>query len=335
MKHDSISILLPVYNAAPFLTTCLESIIHQSENDWELIAIDDFSTDDSFEILRQFAEKEHRIKVFKNTSKGIIPALRIAFEKSEGNLITRMDADDIMPENKLFLLKKILLENGKGYLATGLVKYFSEGELGNGYQKYEQWLNELSIANKNFEDIYKECVIPSPAWMCHREDLIASGGFENKLYPEDYDLCFRFYEKKLKVVAVDKVIHLWRDHSNRTSRTDKNYALQHYFDLKLPYFLKLDYDTNRPLVIWGAGKKGKQIVKMLLENNLAVTWVSNNEKKNGKDIYGILIENFEKIKALKNPQIIITVAAPDGKIEIISFLEKNGFEKIKDYFFFC
>ena len=335
MIHNSISILLPVYNAEPFLTSCLESILNQSEKDWELIAVDDFSTDDSFEILTAFSQKDNRIQVFKNTAKGIIPALRLAFEKSTGNIITRMDADDMMPEDKLFLLKKILLENGKGYLSTGLVKYFSEDELGNGYQKYESWLNELSSANKNFEDIYKECVIPSPAWMCHRTDLIASGSFENKWYPEDYDLCFRFYEKKLKVVAVQKVIHLWRDHSSRTSRTDKNYALQHYFDLKLPYFLKLDYDANRPLVIWGAGKKGKQIVKMLLENNLFLTWVSNNEKKNGKNIYGIIIQDFKKIKTLNHPQIIITVAAPDGQTEILSFLEKNNFQKMKDYFFFC
>lgn len=330
-----ISILLPVYNAAPFLTPCLESILHQSEKEWELIAIDDFSTDDSFKILTAFSLEDNRIKVFKNKAKGIIPALQLAFEKSNGNFITRMDADDLMPKDKLFLLKKNLIEKGKRYLSTGLVKYFSEGELGNGYQKYEAWLNELSSLNKNFEDIYKECVIPSPAWMCHREDLIRCGAFDSKIYPEDYDLCFRFFEKNLKVIAVQEVIHLWRDYSNRTSRTDKKYAIQHYFDLKLPYFLKLNYDTNRPLVIWGAGTKGKHIVKMLLENNVALTWVSNNEKKNGKDIYGIVVQDFEEIKKLKNPQIIITVAAPDDQVEIIFFLKENNFRKMEDYFFFC
>ena len=83
-------------------------------------------------------------------------------------------------------------------MATGLVKYFSETTLGDGYQKYEQWLNQLTLENRNFEDIYKECVIPSPAWMCHRDDLDNCGGFAQQQYPEDYDLCFRFYKNKLK-----------------------------------------------------------------------------------------------------------------------------------------
>ena len=313
----------------------MESILNQSEKDWELIAIDDFSTDDSFEILQSFSKKNNRIKVFKNKAKGIIPALQLAFEKSQGNFITRMDADDLMPKGKLFLLKKNLLEKGKGYLSTGLVKYFSEGELGNGYQKYETWLNELSSANKNFEDIYKECVIPSPAWMCYREDLIRCGAFDSQVYPEDYDLCFRFYEKNFIVIAVQEVVHLWRDHSSRTSRNDEKYASQNYFELKLPYFLKLHYNPSRPFVVWGAGNKGKQIVKMLLENNVELTWVSNNEKKNGKDIYGIVVQDFEEIKKIEAPQIIVTVAAPDDQAEILSFLKENNFQKMKDYFFFC
>ena len=74
---------------------------------------------------------------------------------------------------------------------------------------------------------------------------------------------------------------------------------------------------------------------MLLENNVELTWVSNNEKKNGKDIYGIVVQDFEEIKKLKNPQIIITVAAPDDQIEIISFMMENDFKKMKDYFLFC
>ena len=142
MKRNFISILLPVYNAIPYLQICLDSIQNQTEENWELIAIDDFSTDHSLQILMDFKEKNPtRVKVFQNQKKGIIPALQLAFQKSQGEYITRMDADDLMEKTKLETLKGILQKNGKRHLATGLVKYFSETTLGEGYQKYEQWLN--------------------------------------------------------------------------------------------------------------------------------------------------------------------------------------------------
>jgi len=311
---------MPIHNAARFLKPCIESILQQTEQDWELIAIDDFSNDSTPQILDFFKKKNPtQIRVFKNKEKGIIPALKLAFKKSNGEFITRMDADDLMEKTKLQTLKSLLEKNGKGYIATGLVKYFSATQLGDGYKKYEQWLNALSLENKNYDDIYKECVIPSPAWMCHRDDLIRCGDFSQQQYPEDYDLCFRFYKNKLKVVSSKKVIHHWRDYSDRTSRTDPNYANPNYFDLKLPYFLELDFDKNRPLVIWGAGTKGKVLAKKLLAKQIDFHWVSNNEKKNGKSIYGKEVEHFESIIKLKQPQIIIAVAAPDGQKEIFDF----------------
>ncbi|MDG1434857.1 MAG: glycosyltransferase family 2 protein [Saprospiraceae bacterium] len=335
MKRNLISILLPVRNAGKFLSACIESIQNQTETNWELIAIDDNSTDSSFEILSLFSRKlPEQIHVFKNEGKGIIPALRLAYSKCQGEFITRMDADDLMEKNKLASLRSLLVKNGRGHVATGLVKYFSETKLGEGYKKYEGWLNSLILENKSYDDIYKECVIPSPSWMCYQDDLEKCGAFEIQQYPEDYDLCFRFYKHNLKVVASKNVIHYWRDYSNRTSRTDPNYANQHYFELKLPYFLELDYDENRPLVIWGAGKKGKQLAKKLVEQKIDFHWFSNNEKKNGKMIYDKLLQHFEKINQLEKPQIIVSVASPEGQIEILDFFYKRQMIKGEDYFFF-
>lgn len=332
---DLVSILLPVYNAAPFLTECLDSIISQTENNWELLAVDDFSTDDSYAILGQYAAQDSRVQVLKNTEKGIIPALYKAYAHSAGNYITRMDADDRMSPEKLFLLKKALKENGKNHLATGLVQYFSETELGQGYQRYEIWLNQLTISSNNFSEIYKECVIPSPCWMLHRDDLDKCGAFDSDLYPEDYDLCFRFYKNQLKVVGVKQVLHYWRDHTTRTSRNDLTYANNQYFALKLPYFLKLDYRSDRPLILWGAGKKGKAIARILSENSIAFYWICNTPTKWGHQVFKTKMQSPSILKNLFNPQIIIAVAAPDDQKEIKNILEKNKIEKGGDYYLFC
>jgi glycosyltransferase involved in cell wall biosynthesis len=146
-SNPLVSILMPVRNAASYLDECLSSIINQTEKHWELLAIDDHSADHSFDILQKYAANDHRFKVFKNNGKGIIPALRLAFEKSTGELISRMDADDIMQPQKIELLKKRLLTKGPGYVCTAFVEYFSSTELGDGYKKYQNWLNELTSKN--------------------------------------------------------------------------------------------------------------------------------------------------------------------------------------------
>ena len=326
---------MPVYNAAPFLVECLQSVLKQTEPDWELLAVDDFSTDQSWAILQEFAQQDDRIKVFTNEEKGIIPALRKAYAASSGNLITRMDADDVMPPRKLEVLCNALKKVGPGHIATGLVQYFSEGKLGEGFQKYEQWLNALTGENRNFEAIYKECVIPSPAWMVYRDDLDQCEAFNPDTYPEDYDLCFRFYKNRLKPVGCREVVHLWRDHQQRASRNDPNYTDQTFFELKLPYFIDLDYNQSRPLVLWGAGKKGKTLAKMLAEKYIDFRWVCNSTSKWGKQINGIKMENFNILQELVDPQVIIAVAGPKDQKGIEQYLKKMNFTEGKHYYFFC
>ena len=143
-SNPLISIVMPVRNASAYLDECLNSIVNQTYKNWELLAVDDHSTDTSFEILQNHASKEERISVLKNIGKGIIPALRLAFENSSGELITRMDADDIMLSKKIELLKSQLIGKGKGHICTAFVEYFSETPLGDGYQKYQTYRHYLS-----------------------------------------------------------------------------------------------------------------------------------------------------------------------------------------------
>lgn len=326
---------MPVKNTATFLADCLESILQQTEKHWELIAINDHSTDESLAILTNFAQKDTRIQVFNNTGTGIINALRVAYSKSSGQFITRMDSDDLMMPEKLKVLKTQLLENGNGHLALGQVQYFSSKPLGNGYQKYQDWLNRLSLNGNNYQEIYKECVIPSPCWMVYKADLDKCEAFLPDRYPEDYDLCFRFYENQLKIIPAKQILHQWRDYPTRTSRTDNNYADNRFLAIKLHYFLKLDIDIERPLILWGAGKKGKWLAQQLVDLNQLFYWICNNEKKIGKDIYGQILLPINSIQQFENPQYIISVAGEIPQRDIKAYFIKQQLLQGKDYFFFC
>jgi len=332
MDSPLISIVMPVKNTALYLKECLNSIINQTETNWELLAVNDHSTDGTFEILEQFAQQDKRIQIFNNNGSGIIDALRLAYSKSKGHYITRMDADDVMPKNKLTALKSLLLKNGNGFVATGLIKYFADYPIGNGYQKYQDWLNSLTTNGTNFSEIYKECVIPSPCWMVSRQDFEKCDAFRPNRYPEDYDLAFRFYKNNLKVIPCNQILHHWRDYDHRTSRTDDNYANNTFLDIKLHYFLSLDYQEEKTIVLWGAGKKGKYIAKQLTKQNIPFQWVCNNPKKIGKHIYNTVLASEETITNLTNLQVIITVANPTEQADIkVKLLEINT----KNYYFFC
>lgn len=336
MSNDVlVSILMPVKNTAVFLPECLDSIIAQTATNWELIVIDDHSTDKSYTVLLEYAKKDKRIKPHRNNGVGIIAALRLAFDKSTGTLITRMDSDDVMHNDKLNVLQQDLLKEGRGSVALGLVSYFSEKPLGEGYQNYELWLNKLTTSGSNFNEIYKECVIPSPCWMIHRDDLEKCGAFYPDRYPEDYDLCFRFYEKGMKSLRCNKVLHYWRDYPERTSRNHEHYADNGFLDIKEHYFFKLNYDENRPLILWGAGKKGKTMAKKIIERKEPFYWICDNPKKIGKEIYGQILTDNKSVEDMRNPQHIITVANPTAQKEIITYFKSRGSQPMKDYFFFC
>ncbi len=323
---------MPFKNQAKYLEETLDSILAQSFSDWELLAVDDHSTDTSAEIVNAFSTQNSRIKLIKNRKHGVIEALKLGYEETTGRYITRMDADDLMTPNRLELMVRDLKEYGLGHLALGQVHYFKdEGEIGDGYKKYQNWLNHHISNGTCWEDLYRECVIPSPCWMLHREDFNRIGAFNSDTYPEDYDLCFRMYQGGLKCIPQSEVLLHWRDHSVRSSRTLDLYSDNRFLDLKIHYFLKLHHDSTKQLILWGAGKKGKAIAQLLLDRNIKFTWITDNVKKIGRDIYRTILQGSRDVD-FECSQVILSVAGVEDQVDIQGRLA--SFETV-ERFWFC
>ena len=335
MVQPLVSIIIPFKNTEPYLQECLDSVLAQTYQTWEIIAVNDHSTDESLQIVQEFASRDARIKVFENSGSGVIYALQTAYAQSSGTFITRMDSDDIMTPDRLQTMTDALLKHGEGNVAVGQVKYFSHRGISDGYDRYEKWLNGLTEKGSNFSEIYKECVIPSPCWMVYRTDFDACDGFNPHRYPEDYDLTFRFYEARLNIIPCDTILLYWRDYDHRTSRTSEHYAQNYFLDIKLHYFLKLDHDPKRPLVVWGAGFKGKKIAKSLIKQQIEFDWICDNPKKIGKKIYGKTLLPFQELAKIGSSQSIVTVANEEAQQEIKNYFKKLGLKHMTDYFFFC
>lgn len=331
-----VSIIMAVKDTAPYLPACLDSVLAQTWTNWELLAVNDHSSDDSPEILEAYARRDPRIRVFHSDRPRLIPTLQCGYREARGMLINRMDSDDRMPPDKLEALVRHWQACGPGTIIAGGTEHFvDEGEVGDGFRRYERWLNRIARENRHWEEIYKECVIPSHCWIIHRDDLDRAGAFDPDVYPEDYDLCFRFYREGLRVVGIDKVLHYWRDRSERISRTWEEYRDNRYFDLKVRYFYELDRDPSRPLVLWGAGRNGKDLARLLLGRENTFHWVCDNPRKIGHRVYGQVMGPWSAIKSLHDPQILVVVSGPEARNEIRQQLQEMGKDPVRDYWFFC
>ncbi len=330
-----VSIIMAVKDTAPYLHDCLDSVIVQTYRNWELIAVNDHSSDDSPAILRSYAAMDSRIRFYNSNKHRLIPTLQVGYARAKGTLINRMDSDDRMPDYKLQVLVEEWSRHGKGTVIAGGTKHFvDEGTIGNGFLKYEKWLNEVARTGTHYQEIYQECVIPSHCWIIHKDDFDAVGAFDPVVYPEDYDLCFRFYKHGLKVIGIDKILHYWRDRADRISRTWEEYKDNRYFNLKLRYFYELDRDRSRPLVLWGAGRNGKDMARLLQSYDDKFNWVCDNENKIGKDIYGVILKHYNDIRNITDAQIMIVVTSPDGKKQIRELLMSWNKKPVQDFWIF-
>lgn len=311
---------MPFKNESKFLVKTIDSILSQTEPHFELIAVDDHSEDDSYKIIENYAKLDKRIKLFTNNGAGTIDGLKTAYSKISGTLISRMDADDIMPKYKLAELKLTLLEKGRGYVSTGRVEYFSDNDLSQGFINYAEWLNHLCETKSHRKELFKECVIASPNWMVFKDDFDNIGGFSDAVYPEDYQLVFKMFEGNLKVVSSNKITHLWRDHELRASRTQEHYKDQKFYPLKLDFYIKF-YGTEKNS-LWGTGPSGKKLAKELIKRNIEFHWVTGSERKIGEIIYGVKVHHFDTLKNHTNKRVIISVTQKGSKAEIIDYLNK-------------
>lgn len=111
-EQPLITVILSVHNSAPYLGECLNSILNQSYKNLEIVAIDDFSSDKSFKILKDFKKKDKRLRIYKNVKRyGIGVTLNRILRKARGSFIAFMDADDISSPNRLKKQLNFLLNN--------------------------------------------------------------------------------------------------------------------------------------------------------------------------------------------------------------------------------
>jgi len=119
-----VSILLAVFNGEKFITEAINSVLNQSYINWELIIVDNGSTDNTVQVVKDLIKNDERILLYTLEEKGKCKAYNYAFQKSKGDFICFLAADDTLPENSIES-RRIPILNKSGY-STCLLKTFSD-----------------------------------------------------------------------------------------------------------------------------------------------------------------------------------------------------------------
>ncbi|MDR0298917.1 MAG: glycosyltransferase [Streptococcaceae bacterium] len=227
MTEKLISIIIPVYNSEKFLRRTLQSVLEQSYQNFELLLIDDGSTDGSGQICDDFASKDLRVKVFHMENSGISSAQNKGLDEAKGAYITFCDNDDIYHPQYLEVLA-YALENTEADIAKGRTASIGISELENlAYSSFQvNKLNLTSFSNplKKYHDIFiksvkmwgKTAYYFNEANWCklYKRELFDKIRFPLDKYAQDVAIVGDLLIRAEKVVDVDAVIYYWIQHSN-------------------------------------------------------------------------------------------------------------------------
>ncbi len=167
-----VSVLLPCYNAAGTLDTALSSLARQTLKDFEIIAVDDGSTDETPALLEAWSRREPRLRRHWQPHAGIIPALNAGLAACQAQLIARMDVDDRAHPERLARQLAYLESNQDIAVAGCLVQGFPPGQVRQGFQIYIAWLNSLVTDDDIRREIFVESPLVHPSVMFRKEWVI-------------------------------------------------------------------------------------------------------------------------------------------------------------------
>jgi glycosyltransferase involved in cell wall biosynthesis len=222
MSSPAISIVIPIYNTAPFLADAIQSILDQTFKDFECIIINDGSTDDSDQILRSFQDK--RIRYLQNDgNRGIVYTLNRGIDEAVGSYIARMDGDDLSVNDRLEKQLAYMKEHPKADMVATTVNLIDEQGFFTG-----QWSDDR--AHVNYMEI--RTFMPDNNCIAHptvfaKADVLRSLKYrECQREKEDYDLWLRWLNAGYTIHKVDSPLVKHRIRQGSTTRNrQKNISL--------------------------------------------------------------------------------------------------------------
>lgn len=230
MSPHTVSIIMPCYNAASHLLRSVGSVQAQTFSDWELVVVDDGSTDRSREVLEDCARNDARIRIISQPNGGVSRARNRGLESAHGGLIAFLDADDDWSPDFLARMTAALQAQPDAVLA-----YCGWQNIGLSGGRGQPFVPpDYETADKR-EKLFAGCRWPIHATLTRREAVTAAGGFDTALKnAEDYAMWLRI-AGCAPITRVAEVLAFYHFHSDTQASSAHARAALDFADAQLDY----------------------------------------------------------------------------------------------------
>lgn len=351
-----VSIVLPVYNGEKYLALSIQSVLDQTYTDWELIIVNDCSTDTSLQIAEKYAEQDARIHIISNAeNKRVARSLNIGFEQAKGQYFTWTSDDNLYGSQAL--------EKMVGYLERHPESSFVHADM----DFIDKDGNIIANTSNSCHNIYL-CNCVHACFMYRRKVVDTIGEYNpDVLYVDDYDYWLRI-SLKYELHHIPEILYQYRCHDGAMTSTCTKDLRRAMLELKMNYLEEISerldeadfkvfcttcllydsgvgervkqmmtakeivYDVGKRLqsfrgddskkyIIFGAGMIGKEVLGKLGRDKVA--YFSDNIT-GGTEVDGIPVINFQKMAEIYKDYNVLIAAGEINSAQIIEqFLEQG------------
>ncbi|WP_273229890.1 glycosyltransferase family 2 protein [Pseudomonas kuykendallii] len=245
-----VSVLVPCYNYASFVGEALTSVLQQDYPNFELIVVDDGSTDDSVSVIERTIEaskpssRARRVLFLKQENQGVSAALNTALELAEGEFVATFDADDVMPQGRLAVQAAYLSEHPEvGCLGGVAMRIDEKGALLPKKDKKRE------IRRYDFDRALAEALVVGGNIAVYRRDaMMTVGGYDPAIKVQDFQMTLKIAHEGYFVDILPEIVTLYRKHPDSLS---KQYKSEYLYGLQVirPYIGHAAYSSCKSKLV--------------------------------------------------------------------------------------
>ncbi|MGE4552394.1 MAG: glycosyltransferase [Desulfovibrionaceae bacterium] len=338
MPTPQISVVMPCFNAEATLGAAFSSVLGQEGADFEVVAVDDGSTDGTAGVLREWAGRDGRVRPVFAPHGGIVAALNAGLAAARGAYIARLDADDQCLPGRLARQAGFLDAGPELGLAGCRVRFGGDRRAAAGYARYVDWTNGLLDHEGIALNRFIESPLPHPSVMFRKGLVALHGGYRDGDFPEDYELWLRWLDAGVRMAKVDAELVVWNDPPDRLSRTDGRYGFEAFYRTKAEYlarWLKAGplAGAARPVVgVLGAGRVTRKRAELLLAHGVEIAcWYDLDPRKVGHVVAGRPVRHRDEVPLPGELFLLSYVGSVGAREDIATFLASRGYAPGRDW----
>ncbi len=331
MTTPRVSILMPVHNEERYLPLALASLQRQTFTDWELVVVDDHSTDGTLHLLRGAVARDGRIRVISSPERGLVPALNAGLAACRAPFVARMDGDDVSHPRRLEKQYGRLCHRPEEGLVACSFRHFPRQTLRDGMRAYEAWQNELLSHDDVMRDLFVESPFVHPSVMFRKCEVERLGGYRDMGWAEDYDLWLRLAAAGVRFGRLPETLFFWQDHPRRATRTMGEYSAAAFRACKAHHLQSGFLAGRDELILAGAGQEGRAWYRTLAEVGIRVgLWVDVDPRKTGRVLHGARVVSASEFVPDGRP-MLVTVGTRGARAGIRQWATTAGFKEGTDF----